>query len=261
MSDLDFQIREIRPDDVEPVQKIYQRFTKLHAGPLARKPTFFRRVTKTKNQLRWVALDVEGKIAGYILSTYNESKRRGRIDELVVDPDYDFITVANPLVDKLHNVFIEKGAASIHAATIRNPHYSEIFGKLGFLEVETDAVFMIAIHDVPKFLSETVPIFTERLAKLHSWDGWLHLCCEQSSRFFRKDGENVQQLVWTNREVDLKISLEVQTLVDLLLGVLTFHRALEEKRMLVETTLSKDKAEELLRTIFPETQFLAFNFW
>ena len=120
---------------------------------------------------------------------------------------------------------------------------------------------MVAVHDVPRFLGELSPIFTERLRRLPDWDGCLHLCCGQSSRFFRKDSENVQQSVRANQEVDLKISLEVQTLVDLLLGVLPLHRALEEKRVFVETTLCKDKSEEVLKTIFPETHFLAFNFW
>lgn len=218
-------------------------------------------MVKKKDRLYWVALDKHGKIVGYLSSTYNKGRRQGIINEIVVDPAYDFKIVARPLVNKICDIFLEKNVASIHVATIRNPHYSKVFSNLGFFNVETDAVFMLAVHDIQRFLDEITPILVRRFGKLQNWDGWLQVSCGEHSKFFRKDSEKVQPFVWTNHEVDLKISLNADDLAGLFLGVITFQEALEEGKIKTETTLPKDKINKLLTVIFPKKQFLAFDFW
>ena len=258
---MQFQIRLMQQDDAEQLEKIYQRFILNYVGPVARSLKVFRRIARKKDNLRWVALDGQGKIVGYILSTYMKRKRLGRINEIIVDPNYDFETVACPLVDKVYNIFLEKGAAAVHAGSIRNPHYPQIFTKLGFFDVETDGVFMYAITDVAKFLDEITLIIACRLKKMQDWNGWLQISCEEGSRFFRKDSEDVQSFMWTNYDVDCKISLESDILACILLGVVNAQEAWAEGIIKVKTTLSKDKVNELLVALFQKKQFLALDYW
>lgn len=258
---MQFQIRQMQLDDPEQLQEIYQRFILDYVGPVRRKLKVFRRMARKKDNLRWVALDEQGKIVGYISSTYVKGRKLGRINEIVVDSNYDFETVARLLVDKVCNIFLEKGAAVIHAASIRNPHYPQIFPKLGFFDVETDGVFMFAITDVEKFLDEITPIIIRRLKKMKDWNGWLQISCEENSRFFRIDNEGVQSFVWTNYDVDCKISLKADILANILLGVVDAQEAWAKGKMKVKTELHKDRVEKLLVILFPKKQFLALDYW
>lgn len=261
MSKMQFQIRQMQQGDAEQLQRIYQCFVLNYVGPVARGLKVFRRMARKKDNLRWVALDEQEKIVGYILSTYMKGKRLGRINEIIVDPNYDFETVACLLVDKVYNIFLEKGAAVVHAASIRNPHYPQIFPKLGFFVVETDGVFMYTITDVAKFLDEITPIMVSRLKKMQDWNGWLQISCKGGSRFFRKDSEDVRSFMWTNYDVDCKISLKTDILASVLLGVVNAQEAWAGGIIKVETTLSKDKVNELLAALFPKKQFLALDYW
>lgn len=261
MSKMRFQIREMQPDDAEQLQRIYQSFVSGYVGPSAREFKVFRLMASKRDNLRWVALDTQGKIVGYISSTYAKGRKQGRINEIVVESNYDFETVARPLVDKIYKIFLEKGAASIYVHTIRNPQYAKIFPKLGFLSLETDGVFMIVVHNVPRFLHEITPILARRLERLQNWKGWLQLNCEEHSVFLRKSDEKVQSFIWTNREVNLQIFLDAKVLADLLLGVLTLQEAIEERKMRVETASPRNRTNKLLTTLFPKRQFLAFDFW
>jgi len=206
-------------------------------------------------------LDGQGKIVGYISSTYVKGRRLGRINEIIVDPNYDFETVARLLVDKVYNIFLEKGAAVIHAASIRNPHYLQVFAKLGFFVMETDGTFMFAITDVAKFLDEIKPIIIRRLRRVHNWNGWLQMSCEEDNRFFRKDGEDVQSFMWTNHDVNCKISLKADVLAKVLLDAVDAQEAWAAGMIEVEATLRKDKVNELLAVLFPKKQFLALDYW
>ena len=258
---MQFQIRRMEKDDAEQLQKVYQRFILNYVGSAARRLKVFQRMTKKKDNLRWVALDEQGKIVGYISSTYVKGRRLGRISEIVVDPDYDFETVADPLVDKVYDIFVEKNVAVIHAGSIRNPHYRQVFPKLGFFDVETDGVFMYAIIDAAKFLDEITPIILTRLKKVHDWNGWLQISCEERERFFRKEGEHVQSFMWTNYDIDCRISLNADTLTSVLLGTVDAQKAWEKGMIKVETALRNNEVKKFLATLFPKKQFLALDHW
>lgn len=253
--------REMQQSDAEPIQKLYQRFVLSYVGPSTRKPAVFRRMARNKDKLNWVALDSQGKVVGYISSVYVKGRRLGIMREIVVDPEQDFEAVARPMVDRIHEIFLEKGAVSINATTIRNPSYQKIFPELGFFSINTDAVFMLTVHDIPRFLEEVTPIFVRRLKRLLDWVGWLKVNCEEHSKFFRKEGEEVEPFAWTNYKMDIEITLKADVLAGLLLGALTSEESLKIERMRVETALPEDQKEKLLVTLFPKKQFLALDFW
>jgi len=179
------QIRQMRCNDAEQLLKLYQQFVLLYVGSAARTLKSFQRMTRRKDNLRWVALAKRGKIVGYVSATYAKGRRTGRIHEIIVDPQHDFTTVACLLAEKVHNTFIEKGAAMIQASSIRNPNYPQIFPKLGFFEVETDGVFMYSITDTAKFLTEISPIISHRLKQLPAFNGVLQMTCEKNSEIGR----------------------------------------------------------------------------
>lgn len=166
MINMSLQIRQMQRNDAEQLLKLYQQFVLHYVGSAARTLKSFQRMTRRKDNLRWVALAKQGKIVGYVSGTYAKGRRTGRIHEIIVDPQHDFATIAGLLAEKVHSTLIEKGVAMIQAASIRNPYYPQIFPKLGFFEVETDGVFMYAITDTAKFLTEISPIIAYRLKQL-----------------------------------------------------------------------------------------------
>jgi predicted N-acetyltransferase YhbS len=261
MTKMALQIRQVQPDDAEELLKLYQRFVLNFVGSSARILKTFQRMTRRKDNLRWVALGEQGKIIGYVNATYAKGRRTGRILEIIVDPEHNFTYVARLLAEKLHSILIEKGAAVIQAASIRNPLYSQIFPKLGFFVVETDGVFMFAITDVAKFLDEISPIIVRRLQRLPNWDGLLQLTCQENNKFYKKHGGTVQTLLSTNHNPDYSISLNANTLIGILLGVTDAQKAWTEKALTIQTLLSKKETNELLAVLFPKQQFLALDYW
>jgi hypothetical protein len=218
-------------------------------------------MTKKKDNLRWVALGERERIIGYIMASYMKGRRLGRIHEIITAPEHDFTTVARRLVEKVHNILLEKGAAMIQVASIRNSYYPQIFPKLGFFNVETDGVFMYTIIDSAKFLDEISPIIANRLKQFKDWNGLLQITLEENNKYFKKDDENLQLLYSTNYNPDCKISLTSNALVSLLLGIVDMQRAWKDGLAKVETTLSHDKVSKLLTVLFPKQQFLAFDYW
>ena len=255
------QIRQVQSSDAEQLLKIYQRFVLNYVGSAARDLKTFRRTARKRDNLRWVALDKQRKTVGYILSTYVKGRRLGRISEIVVDPNHDFETVARPLIEKINSIFLEKGAVLIYADTIRNPHYAQLLPDFGFFDIETDGVFMYTVTDAAQFFEEITPIMVNRLKQLNDWDGLLQIACEENSRFLKKHGENVQPLLDTSYETDCKISLNANTLANILLGTVDSQKAWAKGAIKVETAIGKSKITKLLATLFPRTQFLALDQW
>jgi len=254
------KIRRMQPNDAEQVLTVYKQFTLDYVGSASRNLKAFQRILRKKDNLCWVALD-EGKTVGYIFATYFKGRRTGAINEIIVAPEHDFEAIARLLIDKVYSIFLEKGAAVVYAAHIRNPYYPRIFPKLGFFDVETDGAFMYAVVEPAKFLNEISPIIVNRLKQSSDWDGLLQLALEENSGFFKKDGETVQALYATNVPPDCKITSRANILANVLLGVVDVQEAWADGTVTVETRLSKEKTRKLLSTLFPRKQFLAFDFW
>lgn len=260
MTKMVLQIRPMQLDDSEQLLTLYQQFVLSYVGSAKRTLKSYKRLTRRKDDLRWVALDEQGKIVGYINAIYAKGRRQGRIHEIIIAPKQDFVMVAHLLVEKVFNILIEKGAAVIQAASIRNPHYPQIFPKLGF-NVETAGVFMYTITDTARFLDEISPIIVRRLQRLPDWNGLLQVACQENSKFYKKDREKVQTLLSTNHSPDCKVTLTANTLSGVLLGAIDAQRAWTEGTIAVETTLRKEETSKLLSTLFPRQQFLALDYW
>jgi hypothetical protein len=261
MSKMALQIRLMQPGDTEQLQKLYERFTLNFVGSAKRQAKQFKSMTRKRDNTRWVALDEQGEIVGYVSAVYTKGRRTGRIMEIITDPKYDFEMIARPLIDKIYGIFLEEGAAQIQAGTIQNPDYSKIFPKLGFWHIKADGVFMYTIADVAQFLNEITPIIVQRLKRLSDWNGLLRIACENHHRLFKKEDETVQALLSTNYPLDCDISLNASALIRVLLGVIDVQKAWSEGLITVKTGLPKRKINELLTVLFPKKQFLAFDYW
>jgi hypothetical protein len=258
---MQLQVRQMLREDAKQLQSLFERFASEYVGPLARDIKFFRRAVRKKDELKWVALDQKEQIVGYVIASYDKRRRAGRINELVVDPKQDFSLAGKLLAEKAQSILIEKGAAVIRAYTMRNPGYLRVFPELGFLRIETSGLFMLAVNNVSRFLHEVEPIIVARLKRVQEWNGILELRCGESSVYFRKVGDDVQFIDWTNCDVDYKIAVGANTLGEILLGATQSEEALKDGRINVETSLSEEKAKELATLLFPKPQFLAVNFW
>jgi predicted acetyltransferase len=261
MSKVQLKIRQMVRGDAEQLLKLCESFVQDYVGPLERNIKFYHRVARKKDGLRLVALNPKGQIVGYIITSYFKGRRMGRINEVVVDPSLNFSSVAKVLVEKVHNTLVEKDAASIQAPTMLNPKYEQILPDMGFFKVETQDVFMFTINNVPRFLEEIKPIMTNRLKKIKDWNGTLELKCREHSLFFKKDKEKIHLYDWTDHDIDYRILMDEHTLAALLLGVTEVETAQKDGKIKIETSLSKRKTREILVSLFPKQQFLAFNFW
>ena len=252
----------MQPGDLAQLQQVYHRFCLDHVGPLSKKPLFFKRLSRKKDDFHWVAVDERRRIVGYISSTYKKGRRQGIINEIIVDPRCEFESVARPLLEKVYNAFVAKRAAVVHVESIRNPQYDRVFPELGFFQVETDGVFMCTVNDIERFLNAAMPVLVSRLERIKDWDGWFQIVCEGFSRFFKKEGKDVRQFVWTNHVIDVKVSFkDVNILASLLLGQVEIKDALIKGIVEVEGDFSRNEAVEVLVNLFPKLQFLASNFW
>jgi N-acetylglutamate synthase-like GNAT family acetyltransferase len=254
-------LRKMEKGDVQRLLDLYQRFAEQYVGCSRRDVEHYRKLLRKKSDLRWVALDENNKVIGYALGHYEKWAKRGNINRVVVDPDYDFTTVAKALVAKLQSILIQKGAAAIYVGVIRNPFYSEVFPDMGFLKFDTDGVFMYTLLDVTKFLHEITPIIAKRLKRIEGWSGLIQIQCGGHSLFLKKERGEVKEYFWTNVEVDCEVVLDEDTLVKLLLGAMDVMDAQEARRVIVRTNFDDKKSERLLRIIFSKNQFLALDYW
>jgi hypothetical protein len=261
MSETQLEIRRMVREDAEQLHNLCERFAQEYVGPLERNVKFYHRAARKKDGLHLVVINPKGQIVGYIIASYFKGRRMGRINEIVVDPSLDFVFIAGLLVEKVYNILVEKGAASIQAPTMLNPKYAQIFPNMGFFKVETRDVFMFATNNVPRFLDEIKPIIANRLKKIQDWNGTLEIKCREHSLLFEKEGEKIHLYDWTNRDIDCRILMDEHTLTAVLLGVTEVETAQNDRKFLIETSLSERKVRELLVSLFPKRQFLAFNFW
>ena len=255
------QVRQMQPSDAEKLHRLYERFVLKFVGAAKRQPRRFQNVARRRDNLRWIALSEEAEIIGYIVATYLKGRRTGRIGEIIVDPECNFETVARVLVDKIHDVLLEKGAAQIQAFAMQDPSCSRIFPSLGFWHMRPDGVFMYAITNVEQFLGEIAPIIIKRLGRLTKWNGMLRIACENHHIQLKKDGETVQALSSANYPSDCDIIMNASCLIRVLLGAIEVQNALSEDLITVRTDLSAHETNKLLLTLFPRKEFLTFDYW
>ena len=255
------QVRLMRSNDAEKLHGFYEQFALNFVGSAKRQQRQFQSMARRRDNLRWVALNERGEIIGCVSAAYAKGRRTGRINEIIVDPKYDFETIGSVLIDKVQGVFLEKGAAQIRAGGVQNPDYSKMLLNLGFWHIKTDGVFMYAITDAAQFLNEITPLIVKRLNILTEWNGVLRIACENHDKLFKKEGETVQALLSTNHPSDCDVTMNANSLVRVLLGAIDVQNAWSEGLITVKTDLPKNKTKELLLTLFPRKQFLTFDYW
>ncbi len=255
------RIREMKKEDAEHLLSVYCRSVKEYVGLASRDLKAYRRLLRRKENMGWVALTEKGDIIGYVFARFDKRKREARIREIVIDPNRDFEQIAKLLVSKAYKSLLRNEPAVIHTGSIRNPHYAEIFPQLGFFDMESTGVFMYAILDIPKFLTEISPVLANSLKQLKKWNGLLQLQCEEHSLFIKKQKGNIETLIWTNQKPDFKIMLSRGLLTKLLFGIVDSVESFKKGQLKVKTTLNEKEASRILAIIFPERQFLIMDFW
>jgi N-acetylglutamate synthase-like GNAT family acetyltransferase len=256
-----FQLCEAKKEDTPQLLNLYNHFTKTFVGSASRTLEDFRRFLRRKNNINWVAIDNQKRIVGYARAHFEKRLNRGEFAEIVVHPDYGFEQVAKPLAERIHNIFVGKKVLSITAGSVRNPEFEKIFPALGFFESESMGVFMYVILDVQKFLNEMQPTFANRLKQVEGRRILVQVECEGSSIFLQKTSENVEPLVFTSEPVDFKVTLSRDLLTKLVFGIADVVESLKAGQLQVATTLSQQKANRLLKTLFPKKQFLIMDYW
>jgi len=255
------QLREAKKEDIPQMLNVYNELSKEFVGAASRESKDFRRMLGKKDNINWVALDDQNRIIGYVHARVEKRINRGEFREIVIDPKHDFEQIAKPLAEKVNNTFVAKKVTSIVAGSIRNPAYEKIFPALGFFESESTDVFMYAILDTQRFLNELAPVFANRLKKLDEWNGLTQIECDGHSIFLQKNKENVEPLVWANKSIDSRVILTRDILTKLIFGIADSVDSLKAEELRVETTLSQEKTNRLLRALFPKKQFLVMDYW
>jgi len=258
---MELKVRKARKEDKEQMLQLYNSFTKGYVGSASRTLKSFARMFRRKDAVNYVALDSRNRIVGYVHAVLEKRNRTGEFRDIVVDPKYSFEQVASLLAERVNAAFAEKKAAAIVAGSLRNPAYERIFPKLGFMESESNGVFMYAILDAQKLLNELRPVFTHRLCEAESWNGLAQIQCDEDSIFLEKAGEGVQQVVWTNQPIDFKVKLSRSILTKLMFGVADPVKCYKDGQLAVESTVDKTQTLKLLERLFAKSQFLIADFW
>jgi N-acetylglutamate synthase-like GNAT family acetyltransferase len=258
---MEFKVRAASRQDIEKMLQLYFSFTEHFVGSAARTPKSFVRMLRKKDNINYVALDSQNRMVGYVHATLEKRNHTGEFREIVVDPKHDSEQVASLLVEKVTADFNKRKVAAIVAGSLRNPVYERIFPKLGFIESESMGVFMYAILNAQKLLSELEPVFANRLKGAEGWNGLAQIQCDEHSLFLEKTTEKVQQIVWTNQPVDFKVMLSGAILVKLIFGVTDPLECRKSGQLKVEAMVGEARAVKLLERLFPRSQFLIMDFW
>jgi N-acetylglutamate synthase-like GNAT family acetyltransferase len=253
-------LRQARREDARQMRQLYNSLTEQFVGLASRTTKPFTRMLRTKDNITWVAVDIQGKVIGYVYARVDKRTNRGEFAEIVMDPQLDFAQTAKPLVEKVNAIFGEKKVSAVAAGSIRNPAYEKLFPEWGFYESESNDVFMYGILDVQKFLIEISPVFVKRLKQL-DWNGLVEVQCEGHSLFLSKTGERVEQIVWTNQPVNFKVTLTRELLTRLIFGTVDAVESHRIDELRVETSEISEKTKQLLGTLFPRRQFLIMDYW
>jgi len=256
-----FEVRTASRQDVEKMLQLYDSFMRDFVGSAARTSKPFVRMLRKNDNITYVALDAQDRIAGYVHAAFEKRNRTGEVREIVVDPRHDFKQVASLLIERVSADFKRKKVAAIVAASLRNPAYERIFPELGFMESESMGVFMYAILDSQKILDELQPVFAARLRGVEGWNGLAQIQCDERSLFLEKTTAGVHQIVWTNQPVDFKVGLSRTVLVKLIFGVADALECRKNGQLKMEMTASEAKAVKLLERLFPRNQFLTMDYW
>jgi putative sterol carrier protein len=254
-------VRPARKEDAEEMLKVYDSFTRQYVGSAARTVKSFKRMLSGKEKVNWVALDDRGRIIGYASARLERQMNRGEFREIAVDLEHSFLQVAKPLVEKVQDVFMEKKVSALQTTSIRNPLFEKLFPELGFFESDTLGVFMYAVLDPRKLLDEISPVFLTRLKQLENWNGLVQINCEEHSILLHKTVEETRQEAWTNQHIDVKIELNETLLTRLIFGLADPIQALQSGELKIETRLNKDTSAHVLRSLFPQKQFLIMDYW
>jgi len=258
---MQIQVRQARKEDAQQMLSLYTDFTREFVGPALRDLKTYRRMMRRKDRTYFVAINEQGKMLGYVLSRFDERRRQGSVDEIVVNPKNDYEQVAKPLIDKACNTLIKKKAAMIVAGSFGNLQHEKIFPTLGFLSFESTDVFMYAILNTQAFLNGLAPVFVSRLKRMEGWNGLMQIECDGHSVFIQKTKENIDPLVWSNQPVDFKVTLNRDVLIKLVFGVTDSIEANQIGQLEVETVQNQAATNHLLRTLFPKRQFAIMDYW
>jgi N-acetylglutamate synthase-like GNAT family acetyltransferase len=258
---MDFTVRQARREDAQQMLQVYNNFILTYVGSASRTVKSFTRILRRKDHLNWVALDKQYQVVGYLFAWLDKRTNSVEIREIVVDPEHDFESMGKLLVERASAAFIEKKVSMIEVGSLRNPAYERLFLELGFLESESNDVFMYAIMNVPKFLNEISEVFISRLKPLQNWNGLVQIDCEGHGLYLEKNNAGVQQIVWTNQPVSFKVEVTRELLMKLLFGLVNPVESHRRGQLKLETAESSVKANRLLRVLFPEKQFLIMDHW
>ncbi len=256
-----FTVRQAKAEDAVPMLRLYNRFTQQFVGSALRSIKPFRKMLRRKDNVSFVALDSRSQIIGYAYARFEKRFNRGEFREIVIDPEHDVELIAQQLAERVNAEFVRRKVSSITAGSVRNPLYEKVFQKLGFLESESNGVFMYGILNVSGFLKEIAPVFANRLRQLKSWSGLVQMDCEGHSLFLQKTGGKVESIVWTNEPVRLKAVVSRELLVRLIFGIADPVESFRRGQFRLEHSLSSGQVNRVLKALFPKTQFLIMDYW
>ncbi|MFX1352260.1 MAG: GNAT family N-acetyltransferase [Promethearchaeota archaeon] len=264
---MEIQVRKAKKEDIPKMLELYNEFSRQFVGVAHRDHRAFRLMLRREDKsyptdlINWVAVEGRNHIIGYAHARFYRRSKWGDIIEIVVDSEHNFQEIAQRLIEKMNGVLAEKKATVVTSYYVQTPRYERIFTDLDFFELKTNDIFMFSILDSRTLLMEIKTVFLSRLERMKRWEGLVQIECEGNDIFIRRVKESVETIVWTNQPVDLKIIVSRERLIRLVFGVMDPIESLKSNQVEVKTSLSQKERDRLLRSLFPEQQFLIMDYW
>lgn len=261
------QLREAKKEDIPKMLELYNEFSGQFVGVAHRDHRAFRLMLRREDKshptdlINWVAVEDRNHIIGYAHARLYRRTKWGDIVEIVVDPEHEFQKIAQKLIEKINDVLVERKATVVTSYYVQTPTYEKSFADMGFFELKTNDVFMFSILDSRILLMELEPVLLRRLERMKRWEGLVQIECEEDNISIRRTKESVETVVWTNQPADLKIIISREGLIQLVFGVKDPIESFKSNKVQVKTTLSQKEVDRLLRSLFPEQQFLIMDYW